>query len=161
MWCLNTWAIVFAVLGAASELFGLGMVVWQIKGDRDRARSLLDKQRAWKPERRPPPRRVSASAISMRPSGIGSLQTGGAERHVASMFASLVTGHNQLVRDSEEALDQRTGQLLDEIDKGDKALRDVLRELLGENIRQRVIGVVAIGVGIVLTMIASILSSLG
>lgn len=140
MWSLSTWAIIFAVLGAGSELVGLGMVVWQIKGDRDRARSLLDKQRAWKPERRSPPRHVSASAISMRPSGLGSLQSGAAERHIASMFASLVTGHNQLVRDSEEALDQRTGQLLDEIDNGDKELRSVLRELLGENIRQRVIG---------------------
>lgn len=161
MWCLNTWAIIFAVLGAGSELFGLGMVVWQIKGDRDRARSLLDKQRAWKPERRPPSRRVSASAIRMRPAGLSSLQSGAAERHLAGMIASLVTGHNELIRDSEEALDQRTDQLLDEIDKGDKALRDVLRELLSENIQQRVIGVVAIGVGIVLAMIASILSSLG
>jgi len=161
MWSLNTWAIIFAVLGASSELFGLGTVVWQIKGDRDRARSLLDEQRNWKPERRPPPRRVSASSINMRPSGVGSLQAGGAERHLAGMFASLITGHNQLVRDNEEALDQRTGLLLDEIDKGDKELRSVLRELLGENIRQRVIGVVAIGAGIALSMLASILSSLG
>lgn len=161
MSALNTWAIIFAVLGAGSELFGLAMVVWQINGDRARARSLLDKQRRWKPERRPPPRRVSASAISVRPSGIRSMQSGAADRHLAEMFASLITGHNQLVRDNEEALDQRTALLLDETDKGDRELRSVLRELLGENIRQRVIGVVAIGIGIVLTMIASILSSLG
>jgi hypothetical protein len=161
MWSLNTWAIIFAVLGACSESFGLGMVIWQIKGDRDRARSLLDKQRKWKPERRPPPRRVSASGISLRPSGLGSMQAGAADRHLAAMIASLVTGHNQLVRDSEEALDQRTHLLLGEIDSGDKELRAVLRELLGENIKQRVIGVVAIGAGIMLSMIASILSSLG
>ena len=161
MWCLNTWAIIFAVLGASSELFGLGLVVWQIKGDRDRARSLLDRQRKWKPERRPPPRRVGASAISTRPAGIASLQSGAKDRHIAGMIASLVTGHNQLVRDSEEALDNRTAQLLEEIDKGDKELRGVLRELLGENIRQRVIGVIAIGAGIVLSMTASVLSSLG
>jgi hypothetical protein len=158
---LNTLAIIFAVLGACSELFGLAMVVLEIKGDRDRAQSLLDKQRAWKPERRPPARRVSASAISMRPAGVGSLQAGGSERHIAGMFASLITGHNQLVRDSEEALDQRTGQLLEEIDKGDKELRNVLRELLGENIRQRVIGVITIAAGIALSATASVLSSVG
>jgi hypothetical protein len=161
MWCLNTWAIIFAAIGACSELLGLGMVVLGIKGDRSRARSLLDKQRSWKPERRSPPRRVGGSAINVRPSGLSSLQTGAAERHLAGIIASLVTGHNQLVRDSEEALDRRTGQVLDEIDKGDKELRGVLRELLGEGIQQRVIGVVAIAVGITLSMVASILSSLG
>jgi hypothetical protein len=159
--CLNTWAIIFAILGACSELLGLGMVVLEIKGDRNRARSLLDKQRAWKPERRPPARRVGAGSISMRPAGVGSMQAGGSERHIAGMFASLISGHNQLVRDSEEALDQRTKQLLEEIDKGDKELRDVLRELLGQNIRQRVIGVVAIAAGIALSATASVLSSAG
>lgn len=97
----------------------------------------------------------------MRPASVASLQSGVKDRHIAGMIASLVTGHNQLVRDNEEALDNRTGQLLEEIDKGDKELRDVLRELLGENIKQRVIGVIAIGAGIVLSMTASILSSLG
>lgn len=155
------WAIVFAVLGAGSEIFGLAMVVRQISADRDRARTLLDKQRSWRPPKRPGPRRVSASAINVRPAGIGSLQKGATERQLASMFASLVTGHNQLVHDSEEALDQRTTQLLEEIDKGDKELRNVLRELLSSSILERTIGVVAIGIGIALTMVASILSSLG
>jgi hypothetical protein len=160
MWCLNTWAIIFAVLGAGSELFGLGMVVREIKGDRDRARSLLDKRRNWKPERRSSPRQVSASAINLRPTGLGSLQVGGSDRHRASMFASLVNGHNQLAHDMGVALDERTAALLDEIDKGDRELRGVLRELLGESVRERVIGVVAIGAGIALTMVSSILSSL-
>lgn len=137
------------------------MVVREIAGDRDRARRLLDKQRNWRPEKRGSPRRVSGSAINVRPSGLGSLQVGGAERHLASMFASLITSHNELVHDSQEALDQRTTALLEEIDKGDKELREVLRELLGENIRERVIGVVAIASGIVLSMTASILSSIG
>ena len=35
---LNALAIVFAVLGASAELFGLAMVVREIKGDRDWAR---------------------------------------------------------------------------------------------------------------------------
>jgi hypothetical protein len=161
MWCLDTWAIILAVLGAGSELFGLGMVVQGIKGDRNRARSLLDKQRTWRPDRRSSPRHVSASAINVRPTGLGSLQAGGAERHLSAMFASLASEHNQLVHDVGEAVDKRTAALLDEIDKGDKELRDVLRELLGENVQQRVTGVVAIGVGITLTMVASIFSTVG
>jgi len=115
VWCLNTWAIIFAALGAGSELFGLGMVVREIKGDRDRARSLLDKHQS--------PRQVSASAINLRPTGLGSLQVGGSDRHLASMFASLVSGHNQSVHDMGGALDKRTAALLDEIDNGDKELR--------------------------------------
>jgi hypothetical protein len=161
MGSLNVWAIVFAVLGAISEIFGLVMVIRQISADRDRARTLLDKQRSWRPPQRHGPRRVNASSINMRPAGIGSLQAGATERQIASMFASLVTGHNQLVHDSEEALDQRTKQLLEEIDKGDKELRNVLRELLGSSILERTLGVFAIGVGIVLAMMGSILSSLG
>lgn len=162
MSALNTLAVIFAILGAGVELVGLWAVAQEIASDWRRGRDLIDKQRKWKPERRPPPRRVSASAISMRPAGVGSLQKGALERQISGLIASLVSGHNQLVRDSEEALDLRTGQLLEAIDKGDKELRDVLRELLSkENIRRRVIGVVAIGIGITLTMVASILSSLG
>jgi hypothetical protein len=67
---------------------------------------------------------------------------------------------NRLTHEVGDAVDKRTGELLTEIDKGDAALNAVLRELLGANIRERVIGVIAIGFGIVLSMTASILSSL-
>lgn len=89
------------------------------------------------------------------------MQTGGHERMIAGQMASLVTGHNQLVRDTEEALDNRTEQLLQEIDAGDKAARDVLRELLRGSITERMAGVVAISAGILLSAASSILSSLG
>lgn len=156
---LNIVAVVFAVLGAGSEIAGLVMVVRQIGADRGRARKLLDKQRNWQPERRSGPRRVSASSINVKPGGVSSLQAGGSDRHLAGMFASLITAHNELVHDVVNGLDQRTGDLLEEIDKGDKELRDVLRELLGDSIRERLVGVIAIGVGITLSMFASILST--
>jgi len=155
---LEAWAIIFAALGAFSEIFGLVMVVRQIAADRDRARKLLNKHRNWHPPKRPGPRRVSASSINVRPGGLGSMQVGGAD--LAGMFASLVGGHNQLVHDVEQGLDQRTGQLLEEMDRGDKELRDVLRELLSSSILERTIGVTAIGFGIAFAMIASILSTL-
>lgn len=158
---LDTLAIILAVLGAGAQVVGLGTVVWQIKGDRDRARSLLDKQRKWKPPNRPPPRRVGPGSINVKPPALSSLQVGSADRQLAGLFASLVNGHNQMVRDTEEAIDKRTAELLDQVDEGDKELRDVLRELLGESIKPRVVGVVAIGAGIILSMAASILSTIG
>jgi hypothetical protein len=137
------------------------MVVREIAADRERARALLDKQRSWQPPRRPPPRRVHPSQVEIGNSPLIRLQTGGHEKTVARQIASLVTGHNQLVRDSEEMLDKRTEQLLEEIDSGDKGLRDVLRELLRGSILERMAGVVAIGAGILLSAASSILSSLG
>ncbi len=88
------------------------------------------------------------------------MQRGGTERQILGQIASLATGMNRLTHETGDALDKRTGELLTEIDKGDAALNAVLRELLGANIRERVIGVAAIGVGIALSMAASILSSI-
>lgn len=58
-------------------------------------------------------------------------------------------------------IDVRACQLLDEMDKGDAALRNGLRELLRASLTERIVGVSAIALGIVLSMTASILSSLG
>jgi hypothetical protein len=57
-------------------------------------------------------------------------------------------------------LDERTAAVLEEIDKGDWELRDVLRALLRGNMVERITGVAALAVGIVLSMAASILSTL-
>lgn len=76
-------------------------------------------------------------------------------------IAGVANAHLRFTKDVAEALDQNTGALLKEIDKGDRALRDVLRELLRGSIIERLLGVVAIGVGIVLSMSASILSTVG
>lgn len=76
-------------------------------------------------------------------------------------IANLATGINRLNAEVSDLVEARTGQILSEVDKGDAALNAVLRELLGANIRERVIGVVAIAVGIALSMTASIFSSLG
>jgi hypothetical protein len=75
-------------------------------------------------------------------------------------LTSLANAHNQLVHDIDLALDQRTAQLLEAIDTGDKELRDVLRELLRGSLVERYAGVAAIGAGILLSMAASILGSL-
>jgi hypothetical protein len=157
--CLNALAITLAAIGGVSELFGLAMVVREISSDRDRARTLLDKKRNFRPAHRGSPRRVHASSLESR-SPLTQMQRGGAERQVLGQIASLATGMNRLTHETGEALDKRTGELLTEIDKGDAALNAVLRQLLGANLRERVIGVIAIGVGIALSTIASILSSL-
>jgi hypothetical protein len=89
------------------------------------------------------------------------MQQGGSERQMLNHIASLATGINTLNAEVSNLVEARTGQILSEVDKGDAALNAVLRELLGANIRERVIGVVAIAVGIALSMTASIFSSLG
>jgi hypothetical protein len=156
---LNTLAIILAALGGATELFGLGMVVREISRDRGRARTLLDKERKFRPPNRGSPRRVHASSLENK-SSFAQMQRGGTERQILGHIAGLATGMNRLTHEVGDAVDKRTGELLTEIDEGDAALNAVLRELLGANIRERVIGVIAIGSGIVLSMIASILSSL-
>lgn len=155
---LNSAAITLAVLGAASELLGLALVIREIGDDRNRARSLLDKTRSWRPANPGAARRVHASQVEDRFARMG-LRVGGGDR-TASQIASLATAHNQLVHDSQEALDLRTAQLLEQIDEGDKALTEVLRELLRGSVTERYAGVVALGLGIALSMVASILSSL-
>jgi hypothetical protein len=158
---LHAVAIILAVLGALAELAGLGMVIREIASDRDRARGLLDKERRWKSGVRTPPRRVSPSSLEARSRfSVGSLQPGDVQRHFAAQAAALVSAHNQLVHDVDEAVDRRTSELLEAIDTGDKELRDVLRELLHGSVTERYFGVVAIAAGILLSMAASILSSL-
>jgi hypothetical protein len=80
---------------------------------------------------------------------------------VAAQIASLATGHNQLKHDVEKALDDTTAALRGEIDRDDKELRDVLRYLLRGSVVERVGGVVAILVGIALSLAATILGALG
>ena len=157
--CLNTWAIILAAAGGLSELFGLVMVIREIAADRSRAGRLLDKKRNFRPADRGSPRRVHASSLESR-SPFTQMERGGAERVVRGQIASLATGMNRLTHEVGDALDKRTRELLTEIDQGDAALNAVLRELLGANVKERMIGVAAIGVGIVLSMTASILSSL-
>jgi hypothetical protein len=157
---LNSWAILIAVIGAGFELVGLWMVVREIAGDRRRARLLLDKERSWRPKPPTPARRVMPHQVERGPA-ISTTMQRSLESHVAQSLASLVTAHNQLVHDLDAAIDGRTDQLLKEIDSGDNALRDVLRELLRGSIVERLAGVVAIGIGITLSATASVLSSLG
>jgi hypothetical protein len=152
-------AIVLAVLGAAAQLTGVVIIVREIAGDRDRARALLDKNRSWRPEKRPAPRRVMEQAVAYKQTNWSQFD-GGEQGHNARNIASLVNAHNQLQHDVGSALDERTKALLEEVDSGDKELRDVLRELLRGSILERYVGVAAIGVGIVLSMAASIASSL-
>jgi hypothetical protein len=156
---LHAWAVVFAVLGAGAELLGVGMIVREIAGDRRRARRLLDKERTWRPEKRGPARRVHESMLEDRYARAG-ITVGSNRGRSERLIAELATAHNQLVKDSEEALDQRTALLLNEIDDGDSSLRDVLGELLRGSIVERMAGVAALALGIVLSMTASILGSL-
>jgi hypothetical protein len=156
---LNTAAIIFAVLGASAELVGIGMIVREIAGDRRRARELLDKQRTWKPEMRGPARRVHGSAFEDRFARAG-IKVGGHQGRAERFIAELATAHNELVVESQNALEQRTDVLLKEIDSGDASLRDVLRELLRGSVVERMAGVAALGLGVILSMTASILSSL-
>ena len=158
--CLNTWAIILAALGGVFEIFGVGMVVREISKDRKRAETLLDKERAFRPQKSRNPRTVHARSLESR-SPLVQMQQGGSERQMLNHIASLATGINRLNAEVSDLVEARTGQILSEVDKGDTALNAVLRELLGANIRERVIGVVAIAVGIALSMTASIFSSLG
>lgn len=159
---LNALAILLAALGASAELFGLVMIVREIAGDRERARGLLEKDRQWRPERRSSPRRVLPSSVEARSRfGIGSLQPADIRQHSARQVTDLINAHNQLAHDVGKSLDDRTTALFEAIDTGDKELRDVLRELLRGSIIERYVGVAAIGAGILLSMAASILSTIG
>jgi hypothetical protein len=153
--------IILATLGAAAQLGGVVFVVREIAGDRRRARELVDKQRQWKPPGLRPPRRVSRGQVEARPLPTTSPFHRPAGQQVAAQIASLATGHNQLKHDVEKALGHAVEELLEEIDRGDNELRDVLRYLLRGSAIERTGGVLAILVGIVLSLAATIVGAVG
>lgn len=156
---LQAIAIALTVIGGIAQFFGVIIVVREIAGDRRRARELFDKQRNWEPATLRPPRRVTEHAVAYRETGFSSQLYGGAQGHIDRSLASLVNAHNQLQHDVSQALENRTDAILKEVDAGDNELRDVLRELLRGSIIERYLGVIAITVGIALSMIGGVLSS--
>jgi hypothetical protein len=158
--CDTTVTILLASLGAAAQFVGVVLVVREIAGDRRRARALIDKQRQWKPQKRGPPRRAHASQLEDR-SPFAQMQQHRAGERQARQMAEIVTALNRLAHETGDALDQRTAALLEEIDKGDKEQRDVLRYLLRGSAVERFGGVACILVGILLSLASTIVGTAG
>lgn len=153
--------IILAALGSAAQVGGVILVVREIAGDRRRARDLVDKQRQWRPARPTPPRRVSPGQVEVRNLPPTSAFHRPAGQQVAAQIASLITSHNTLVHDFEDAIEKKTAAILDEVDRGDAELREVLRYLLRGSAVERFGGVVAILIGIVLSLASTVLGAAG
>jgi hypothetical protein len=147
--------IVLGSLGAAAQFGGVVLVVKEIAGDRAKARELVDKQRDWKPRTPRPPRRVFAAEVEIKNTPFHPAEN----QQIAEKFASIITAHNQVVHDVDQGFEQRTALLLEQIDEGDRQLRDVLRYLLRGSVIERIGGVLAILAGILLSLAATIVGA--
>lgn len=154
-------AIGFAVVGSVCELAGLAIVVRGILRDRDRARRLFVRQRRARPPERTYPGRQMASPLTpswARPMHGDQLRA--IVEYVSRMEASVADGLIGIRRAVDTELDNSVELLRREMAEQDGVLRDGLRDVLAGSIRDRWLGVVLLGLGIVFAMVGSVLGTL-
>lgn len=130
--------VVMTVLGAISEIVGIGLVVKEVAADRKLARQLIEERT---PPREPPEERP--------------IKWWGPMSRLLKIDWDEVTQVNK--KEFRRALDNAVYQLIEADRERDDAVRDLLSRQLGGSIAVRVRGVLFFAVGIVLTTGAQIL----
>jgi hypothetical protein len=146
-----------SVAGAACELAGLGLVAFGIARDRSRARDLFTKRLPGRPpERSYPGRRGPSTPLA----SYGEPRASEVSRQVARLEASVANVLIAMREAVDTELDRSVAALRQEIARNDDELRDNLSYLLAGSVRERVIGVVLLGLGILLALAGSIVGAL-
>lgn len=134
--------IAMTVLGAISELVGIGLVVKEVAADRQLAREIIE-QRA--PPTEPPDERP--------------IKWWGPISRFLGIDWDEITQVNK--KEFQRALDNAVYQLIEADRERDDAVRNLLNRQLGGSIAVRIRGVLFFAVGIVLTAAAQVLQLAG
>jgi len=161
----NTVAVAVSALGGLLELGGLVVVIRQIASDRTQARRLLAPR---SPGERPkhaypahihpsswlPPAQASVMMTS-------SQQVEAVRKEVRELETSVANALVRLKKTADQAQDQAIERVEREADLREQELRSAVRYVLGEGRRDRWLGVVLLGAGILFATTGSVLSSVG
>jgi hypothetical protein len=155
-------AIVLSVLGGVCELAGRALVVIDIARDRNYAKSVFVPRVRPRSTQRTYPPHVSPPARSNFPSPIH--RQSDSLRQLAQCISKVdALTHNHLI-DMQKLIDKRTDDTLDlvrtETADADDELRGHLNYILAGSVKDRVIGAVLLGVGILLATAGSVVGNL-
>ena len=157
-------AIALSTAGGTAELLGLFMVWREIASDRQRGRRLLRDLETRQPPRRryPPPTSGSSPLTPQWASSVygSERQISGIVGRIQGLEASVGNALIALKKGTDAELDRAIGGLEQEMARRDADLRDGLRYVLAGSTRERTIGAVLVGVGIVLAAAGSVLGTL-
>jgi hypothetical protein len=153
-----TASIVFSNAGGVAEFLGLGLVVIGIATDRREARTLFEVRSPPSPPERTYPVKVSGSRIEQR-DPFADLQSEATqrrqtERRMAQNFASVVNGMYAMREAVDEERDALSVELHKQLYDADNAIRKKLTYIKG-----RLVGAGLLGLGIVFSVVGSVLSA--
>lgn len=151
-------ADILSVLGGFCEFVGLVIVAAGIVRDQRQAGKLFEEQPPPEPRKRtyPPPVSPPSGSLLANPAFTAAHN----QREIAGAVTKLGAATANAFRDMRIALDEQLDQSLHRLQTdtvgADNELRRHLRYVLAESARDRWIGVILLGVGIVLTTLGSI-----
>lgn len=133
-------------------------MVLGIAQDRRRARALFKPPRQRRRPKRPYPAPLSQTSLTpgARASYGGQYVTPDQLHRVET---SIYNGLLALTKQSDEHRDDVAYRILKQVDENDADLRGNLREMLGATVRDRALGAGLLGVGILLSVAGSVLST--
>jgi hypothetical protein len=146
-----------------AEFLGLGLVVFGIASDRREARTLFEVRKPPPPPERTYPGKVSGSRLEDR-GPLSDLQPEAtrrrqSEQRIAQNFASIVNGMYAMREAVDTERDALGVQLHKQLFDADNAIREKLTYILAGSIKGRLIGAGLLGVGIVFSVVGSVLSA--
>jgi hypothetical protein len=150
-------------LGGACELTGLVLVIKEIADDRRQAKRLFVPRRVpAKPRRRYPGKALPRSGAT---SPFESMQTAARQQQAlraatSQIEAAMINAFIAMRKSLDTQHDTTVDQLHEEIRNFDNELREHLRYVLAGSIRNRLIGAVLLGVGILLEIAGALVAAL-
>jgi hypothetical protein len=158
-----TASIVFSIAGGVAEFSGLGLVVLGIATDRREARTLFEVRSPPSPPERTYPSKVPGSRLERRDPFEGlqseATQRRQTEKRIAQNFASLINGMYAMREAVDTERDALSVELHKQLYDADNAIRKKLTYILSGSIKGRLVGAGLLGLGIVFSVVGSVLSA--
>jgi hypothetical protein len=156
-------AIALGALGGVFEVAGVLTVVWEVAGDRKRAKALLSAPRNYQPPERRYPARLGNHSFGVGgysgQGAVASTQRQSPDEAITSLAASTGNALLALRESLDKERDELQEVLLGEIDKGYNGVRADLKDVLESDVRIRLAGVAALLIGVGLSVAGSILGN--